>query len=65
MSDSNPTPIELQKYLGGVDYPASRDDLVSTARANGAPDDLVAALENSGTDSFDSPTDVSEAVAGS
>jgi hypothetical protein len=66
MSDSdNPTPIELQKYLGGVDYPASRDDLVSTARDNGAPDDLVSALENSGRDSFDSPTEVSEAVAGS
>ena len=63
MSD-NPTPIELQKYLGGVDYPASRDDLVAAARDNGAPDDLVSALESSGTDSFDSPTDVSKAVAG-
>lgn len=64
MSD-NPTPIELQKYLGGVDYPASKDDLVATARENGAPDDLVQALENAGSDSFDSPTDVSSAVAGS
>ena len=63
MSD-NPTPIELQRYLGGVDYPASRDDLVAAARENGAPDDLVSALENSGTDSFDSPTDVSKAVSG-
>lgn len=62
--DSNPTAIELQKYLGGVDYPASREDLVATARDNGAPDDLVSALEQSGTDSFDSPTDVSRAVTG-
>lgn len=61
----NPTPIELQKYLGGVDYPASKDDLVARARDNGAPDDLVSKLESAGEDSFDSPADVSRAVAGS
>jgi hypothetical protein len=59
-----PTPIELQKYLGGVDYPASKDDLVQTARSNGAPDDLISALEDSNEDSFDSPTAVSSAVTG-
>ncbi len=64
MSDNNPTPIELQKYLSGVDYPASRDDLVQTARDQGAPDELVQALESASQDSFDSPTDVSSAVAG-
>ena len=60
-----PTPIELQKYLGGVDYPASKDDLVKTARSNGAPDDLISALESSDETSFDSPTAVSSAVGGS
>ncbi|MDQ1083577.1 MULTISPECIES: DUF2795 domain-containing protein [Microbacterium] len=61
----NPTPIELQKYLGGVDYPATKDDLVRVARQNGAPDDLVSALENADRDSFDGPTAVSSAVSGS
>jgi hypothetical protein len=61
MSD-NPDFIELQKYLGGVDYPASREDLVATARENGAPDELVSMLEEAGADSFDDPTDVSQAV---
>lgn len=60
----NPTPIELQKYLGGVDYPISKDDLVATARENGAPDDVLSALESSGESSFDSPTAVSHAVSG-
>jgi len=60
----NPTPIELQKYLGGVDYPATKDDLVRVARQNGAPDDLVSDLENADRDSFDGPTAVSSAVAG-
>lgn len=63
MADT-PTPIELQKYLGGVDYPATRDDLVRIARNNGAPDDLVSALENVDRDSFDGPTAVSSAVSG-
>jgi hypothetical protein len=65
MSDNNPTPIELQKYLSGVDYPASKEDLVKTARDQGAPDELIQALESASEDSFDSPTDVSSAVAGS
>ncbi|HAQ59444.1 MAG TPA: hypothetical protein DCR63_03015 [Microbacterium sp.] len=60
-----PSPIELQKYLGGVDYPASKDTLLSVARDNGAPQDVVDALESSGADSFDSPTAVSSAVSGS
>jgi hypothetical protein len=37
---------------------------VRTARDNGAPDDVVSALESSGKDTFDGPTEVSEAVAG-
>lgn len=60
----NPTRIELQKYLGGVDYPARKEDLVARARENGAPDDLVSALESAGEDSFDSPAAVSSAVSG-
>jgi hypothetical protein len=58
-----PTPIELQKYLGGVDYPVSKDDLVDTARRNGAPDDIVQALQRAPGDSFDDPPSVSKAVA--
>jgi hypothetical protein len=56
-------PIELQKHLKGVDYPASRDDLVATARSNGAPDDIVEALESSGKDSFEDPTEVQAALS--
>ena len=59
-----PTPIELQKYLQGVDYPASKQDLLSTARQNGAPDELLDALQSASGDSFDSPTAVSSAVSG-
>jgi hypothetical protein len=56
-------PIELQKHLKGAGYPASRDDLVSLARDNGAPEDIVNALENAETDTFDGPDDVQRALS--
>ena len=56
-------PIELQKHLKGVDYPASRDDLVAAAEANGAPDDLVSALRSANQESFDGPTAVQSALS--
>jgi hypothetical protein len=56
-------PIELQKHLKGVDYPASKDDLVSAAQSNGAPSELVDALRSSDKDSFDGPTAVQSALS--
>jgi hypothetical protein len=56
-------PIELQKYLKGVDYPASRDELVQAAESNGAPDEIVEALRNASQDSYDGPTGVEKALA--
>jgi hypothetical protein len=55
-------PIEVQKHLRGADYPATRDDLVSLAEDNGAPNDVVQALEHAGRDRFDGPDDVMEAL---
>jgi hypothetical protein len=60
---SAPNPIEVQRHLSGVDYPASRDDLVTTAQNDGAPDDVVEALRALPDREYDSPTDVSSAVA--
>lgn len=59
-----PTPIELQKYLSGVDYPATKEQLISTARDQGAPDDVINALESADADEFDAPTAVSSAISG-
>lgn len=60
---SAPNPIEVQKHLSGVDYPASKDDLVSTAEREGAGDDVLEALRSLPDREFDSPTDVTSAVA--
>ncbi len=38
---ANPNPIEIQKYLSGVEYPASKDDIVATAEREGASGDAL------------------------
>ncbi|MEZ0075869.1 DUF2795 domain-containing protein [Planotetraspora sp. GP83] len=57
-----PNPIELQKHLKGVDYPAGKSDLVQAARDHGAGDDLVKALEKIPDRQYDGPNAVSKAV---
>jgi hypothetical protein len=56
-------PIELQRHLKGVEYPASRDDLVSAAQSNSAPNEVVDELRSMDKDSFDGPNEVTEAVS--
>ncbi len=56
-------PIEVQRSLGGVDYPADRSALVDAARNFGASDDVVQALEGLPDQTYDSPTAVSEALS--
>ena len=60
---ATPNPIDVQKHLGGLDYPASKDDIVRKARDSGADDDLVQALEGLPDQSHDAPTDVSAALS--
>ncbi len=54
-------PIQLQKFLSGVDYPARKQDLIDRARQQGADDNVVQTLERLPRDDFNSPNDVSEA----
>ena len=56
-------PIEVQKHLKGVNYPASKEDLISAAEGNGAPDELIQQLQAMGKEQFDGPSAVQEALA--
>jgi len=56
-----PNPIQLQKYLGGIDYPISKQDLIQQARKNGGDDEVIQTLEHLPFNEFNSPNDVSEA----
>ena len=55
-------PIEVQKNLKGMSYPASKDELVSKAQENGADEQLLNQLRNLDRDRFDGPDDVMEAL---
>jgi hypothetical protein len=57
-------PIEVQKHLKGMEYPASRDELVQTAEGNDAPDDIVEVLRGLPEQEYDGPDDVMEALSG-
>ncbi|WP_144764724.1 DUF2795 domain-containing protein [Curtobacterium sp. 9128] len=60
---ATPNPIQIQKYLSGIDYPASKDDIVSTAEQQGADGDVLDALKGIPDGEYDAPTAVSKAVS--
>ncbi|MDJ0455799.1 DUF2795 domain-containing protein [Arthrobacter sp. NQ7] len=64
MADT-PNPIQIQKFLGGIDYPAKRDDLLSRAKDAGADSNVIEALEALPDREYDSPTAVSSAISDS
>ena len=52
---------EIEKSLKGINFPASRQDLVQQAKKNNASRDVVKAIQNLTEDKFKSPTDVAKA----
>ncbi len=58
-----PSPIEVQKALGGADYPTTRDQLVDTARSNRASEDVVGLIGRLPDHDYDSPAAVSKEIA--
>jgi Protein of unknown function (DUF2795) len=54
--------IDVQKHLKGMDYPATRDEVVAKAEENGAGDDIVEQLRSMSADRFTGPDDVMEAL---
>ena len=57
-------PIQIQKYLKGVDYPADKATLIETAKRQGADESICASLEQLPEQQFQAPADVSEAFKG-
>ena len=55
-------PIQVQKYLKGVDYPAKKDDLLAQAQSLGADDNVRQTLERLPDEEFQTPAEVSQAI---
>lgn len=56
-------PIELQKKLKGVDYPADRQELIKHAQTQGASRDILSLLEKlPENQKYDSPANLNKAI---
>ncbi len=55
-------PIQLEKFLKGLDYPISKADLVKYAEQHGTDDNARAALQQLPDRTYDGPTGVSKAI---
>lgn len=55
-------PIQIQKFLKGVDYPASRKDLVDTASRNGADENVLYTLRQIPERTYEGPSGVAKEI---
>jgi len=55
-------PIQVQKFLKGMEYPASKQDVVEHAKQNGADENVSSTLERLSEQEFETPADVSKAI---
>ncbi len=65
MADENPksvNPVQVQKFLGGIDYPCSKQDLLKTAKDQGADDRVINLLKALPDKKYDAPTDVTKEI---
>jgi len=56
------TEQEVRRYLDEVEYPASKDDLVSVARSNNVPEELIKGLVALAIREYSDPEDVAMAL---
>lgn len=55
-------PIQMQKYLKGMDYPAGKKQLIEHAKRSGADENVCSTLEQLPDEQFETPAEVSKAV---
>ncbi len=55
------SPANVQTYLKGIDYPADKEKLISTARDNQAPPEVMDILKKLPGDRYGGPQDVMKA----
>ncbi|MCW2577051.1 MAG: uncharacterized protein JWR28_210 [Modestobacter sp.] len=56
------SPIDIQKALGGMDYPATKEQIVKHAQEHGGSDEVVKALKGIDDREYEGPSGVSAAV---
>ena len=56
-------PIEIEKCLKGMNYPAKKNDLIKHAQQQGANPDVIETLKELRDANFNSPVDVNKAIS--
>ncbi len=56
------SPIEIQKALSGMDYPAGKEAIVAHAEKNGGDGEVLEALRKIEDREYEGPSGVSSAV---
>ncbi len=59
---ANVNPIQVQKALGGMDYPAGKQQIVDHARQQGADQEVISALEQIPDREYDGPSGVQKEI---
>lgn len=58
-----PNPIQIQKFLGGMDYPVTKDTILETAKKSGADEPVLTALGNIPDRQYDGPNAISHELS--
>ena len=53
--------MSIMRYLDGVQFPVHKDVIIHTARHNGAPNDVIDALQQLPANEYASPEELIEA----
>lgn len=56
------SPIEVQKFLGGLDYPARKREIIDKAEMQGADDEILEVLEQLPEREYANPTEISREI---
>lgn len=56
------SPAQVEKYIKGIKFPASKQELLQQAESNNANDDVLDILENVPDKKFNSPIEISIAI---
>lgn len=54
---------EIEKFVGGIDFPAGKGDLLNHAKSQGAPQEVLEFMEQFPDKEYGSAVDVSQGVS--
>jgi len=58
----NTSASDVAKMIAGVDFPASKDEIVEVAKKNGASEDVIKIMENMTRDTFRNVVDIGRGI---